>query len=62
MPPIKDIENRLDVKILVIQFYEKIRSDKLLGPIFNATIKNWPEHLKHLTDLLGNTIIFCCQV
>ncbi len=61
MPPIKDIENRLDVKILVIQFYEKIRSDKLLGPIFNATIKNWPEHLKHLTDFWETQLFFVAK-
>ena len=61
MPPKKDIENRLDVNILVIQFYEKIRIDELLGPIFNAAIKNWPEHLEHLTDFWETQLFFVAK-
>ncbi|TVZ15284.1 group III truncated hemoglobin [Maribacter sp. MAR_2009_72] len=48
----KDITNRGDVSDLVHAFYEKIRTDAMLGPIFNAHISNeqWPEHLSKLTD------------
>ncbi len=35
---------------LVEGFYEKIRSDALLGPIFNETITNWPPHLARMKD------------
>lgn len=45
-----DISNREDVYLLVTTFYEKVRKDKLLGPIFNETIDDWPEHLDRLTD------------
>lgn len=48
----KTIQNREDVRLLVHAFYDKIRVDDLLGPIFNAHIEDvqWPEHLSKLTD------------
>ena len=46
----KDIQNRSDVKLLVETFYEKIRVDKVLGPIFNGIITDWDSHLTLLTD------------
>ena len=48
----KEIENREDVHLLVNTFYDKIRTDALLGPIFNSHIKGdqWPPHLEKLTD------------
>jgi hemoglobin len=33
---------------LVNAFYERVRADELLGPIFNAHVKDWPEHLTNL--------------
>lgn len=48
-----------DVKLLVNCFYYKIRTNELLGPIFNDRIKDrWPEHLEKMyrfwqTVLLG---------
>ncbi|AWV98808.1 group III truncated hemoglobin [Arcticibacterium luteifluviistationis] len=42
----KDILEISDIKVLVDTFYEKIRQDSTLGPIFNERIKDkWPEHL-----------------
>lgn len=35
---------------LVDRFYEKIREDDLLGPIFNAKITDWPPHLARMKD------------
>lgn len=47
-----DIQNRKDIQNLVDSFYEKIRKDELLGPIFNAHIpeNHWEEHLEKLAD------------
>lgn len=47
-----DIKNRADIYKLVCTFYDAIRVDDLLGPIFNSMIKDdeWPEHLEKLTD------------
>jgi hemoglobin len=48
----KRIENREDIAQLVHSFYEKIRTDALLGPIFDSQIREeaWPAHLRKLTD------------
>lgn len=47
-----DIQNRVDIYKLVCAFYDEIRKDDLLGPIFNRMIPNedWPAHLEKLTD------------
>lgn len=46
----QDIQNREDVFKLVSIFYEKVRKNEHIGPIFNEIIKDWPEHLEKLTD------------
>lgn len=46
----KTIDARADVSLLVNTFYAKIRKDDFLGPIFNAHVANWSEHLEKLTD------------
>lgn len=45
---LKTINSREDVQLLVHEFYKKVRSDALLGPLFNETIKDWDTHLEHL--------------
>lgn len=43
---IKDID---DIKLLVNTFYNKIRHDEFLAPIFNERIKdNWLQHLEKM--------------
>ena len=45
----KDILTLTDVKTLVDDFYSKIRSNDLLGPIFNGIIgDNWEKHLQRM--------------
>ncbi len=44
-----DILNLDDVKLLVNDFYTKIRENELLAPIFNEVIQdNWPAHLEKM--------------
>jgi hemoglobin len=56
----QDILNIEDIKLLVDSFYDKVKADKLLGPVFNERIKDrWPEHLEKMyrfwqTVLLGD--------
>jgi len=55
----REIQSREDVALLVRAFYKKVRQDKTLGPIFNATIKDWETHLEKLTDFWeGNLFMF----
>jgi len=55
----QDILTTNDVKLLVDCFYNKIKTDELLGPIFNERIQDrWPAHLEKMytfwqTVLLG---------
>jgi len=54
-----DILTIEDIKLLVDTFYDKVREDKLIGPVFNDRIQNrWPQHLAKMytfwqTILLG---------
>lgn len=56
----QDILTIADIKLLVDGFYDKVKVDELIGPIFNERIKNrWPEHLEKMyrfwqTVLLGD--------
>ena len=55
----KEIISLDDIKKLVDTFYEKVRKDELIGPIFNKRIQDrWPHHLEKMyafwqTVLLG---------
>lgn len=47
-----DIQHRKDIHKLVCTFYDEIKKDNLLGPIFYKMIPTeaWPKHLEKLTD------------
>ncbi|MCZ4409913.1 group III truncated hemoglobin [Cryomorphaceae bacterium 1068] len=58
----KTLTSREDIANLVHSFYAKIRTDDMLGSVFNRHIAEdeWPAHLSKLTDfwemkLLGGT-------
>lgn len=45
----KEILSLGDIRQLVDSFYEKVRADALLGPVFSAVIQDrWPEHLEKM--------------
>lgn len=44
----KDIENLEDIKLMVDTFYNKVKVDTLIGPIFNGAIKDWTPHLNKM--------------
>ncbi|MBL7559423.1 group III truncated hemoglobin [Olleya sp. YSTF-M6] len=52
----KTISNRQDVRLLVDQFYLKVRADNVLGPIFNDVITDWDSHLNHLTTFWESSL------
>ena len=43
--------------ILVDRFYERVRADAELGPIFNDAIDDWPEHLEKLTAFWSSLML-----
>ena len=42
---------------LVTRFYARVRSDELIGPLFNDAIDDWPEHLEKLTAFWSSLML-----
>ncbi len=42
---------------LVGRFYAKVRRDALLGPVFNAAVDDWPEHLDRLQAFWSSVML-----
>lgn len=51
-----EITNRQHIFQLITAFYAKVRSDDLLGPIFNGMISDWNKHHDHLTTFWCNQL------
>ncbi len=53
----RDIENRADLKMLIYEFYVKIKKDELLGSIFIKAIgNNWDTHLEQMVNFWDNIL------
>lgn len=52
------IKSREEVSLLVRTFYDKIRKDDFLGPIFNGIITDWETHLELLTDFWETNLLY----
>ena len=54
-----DIRDKADIKIFVDAFYEKVRVDPTIGPVFTAKIPNdnWSPHLERMYSF-WHTILF----
>ena len=46
----KRLDGHEGILRLVETFYRDVRQHAVLGPIFNARIQDWPEHLAHITE------------
>jgi hemoglobin len=46
-----------EISELVDRFYAKVRLDPEIGPIFNATIDDWPAHLSLLKDFWSTVLL-----
>lgn len=38
------------IAVLLKHFYSDVRQHKVIGPIFNSRIHNWPEHLAKIAE------------
>ena len=54
-----DIQDKADIKTFVDAFYEKVRIDPIIGPVFAASIPNdhWKPHLERMYSF-WHTILF----
>ncbi|SNR99659.1 hemoglobin [Methylobacillus rhizosphaerae] len=46
-----------EIRSLVDAFYATVREDAQLGPIFNAHVSDWDEHLRKLTDFWSGILL-----
>lgn len=56
----RTLETREDIGVLVRTFYNEVRRDSLIGPIFNSIIgneENWEVHLEKLTDFWQTNLL-----
>lgn len=49
--------NEADIRALVWDFYDRIRLDDILGPIFSAHIQNWDEHLATMVQFWSSLLL-----
>lgn len=42
---------------LIPAFYARVRLDPLVGPLFNAAVHDWPEHLEKLTAFWSSVML-----
>ena len=45
------------ISVLVDRFYSAVRTDDLLGPIFQRHVKDWPHHLARMKDFWMSVIV-----
>ena len=51
----KDIVQRKDVELLVNKFYDKVKVDELLGPLFRDV--DWPHHLPVMYNFWSSMLL-----
>lgn len=51
----EDIKTREDVRVLVDSFYEKVKIDELLAPVFGHV--DWPHHLPVMYDFWSSILL-----
>jgi hemoglobin len=55
----KDILNRSDIELMISAFYNKVKSDKLIGFLFTDIVKvNWESHLPIMCNFWENALFF----
>jgi hemoglobin len=45
------------IALLVDRFYENVRIDPLIGPVFNAAVADWDEHKRTLTSFWCSVVL-----
>ena len=55
----KDLKNRKDIEKLVDAFYEKVKTDKIIGYLFiEVAHVNWSNHLPKMYDFWENILFY----
>ena len=51
----QDINSREDIKTLVDRFYDKVKADELIGPVFGHV--DWPHHLPVMYNFWSSMLL-----
>lgn len=43
--------------VLVDRFYDRVRADVVLGPVFNEAVHDWPAHKRTLVDFWSSMML-----
>jgi hemoglobin len=54
--PAADLCTEEEIIQLVYGFYDAVRADAVLGPIFNQHVKNWDTHLPVMVDFWSSAL------
>lgn len=46
-----------EISALVDRFYQRVRQDPEIGPVFNEAIQDWPSHLSTLKDFWSTVLL-----
>jgi hemoglobin len=46
-----------EIATLIPRFYERVRADALIGPVFAGVIDNWPPHLEKLMAFWSSVML-----
>lgn len=57
MTGMDDIITEESLATLIPAFYARVRQDSLIGPLFNAAIHDWDEHLGKLTAFWSSVML-----
>ncbi|UVF22735.1 group III truncated hemoglobin (plasmid) [Microvirga terrae] len=49
--------DQADLPELLRRFYDRVRSDAELGPVFNDAVHDWAEHLDRLEDFWSSVML-----
>lgn len=57
--PLPEVLDEAMIRAVVHGFYDRVREDALLGPVFNSRIAadDWPHHLQRMCDFWSATLL-----
>lgn len=45
------------IRGVIHAFYGRVRSDDVLGPLFNESVSDWPDHFRRLSDFWSSIML-----
>ncbi|MFC4295613.1 group III truncated hemoglobin [Novosphingobium tardum] len=52
-----DALSETDIARVIPEFYSRVRADPFIGPLFNASIQDWPHHLDRLIAFWSSVML-----